>query len=243
MRTDEWKESKYRLMSQEFSLAQEVVEMKRKMKEVRELTTMLFRDFPTPVQFAVLSLFSAEKLQIDNTQQIRIFLEKLKASEYMEDPEQTAWMIDQMLASSKVNPKEKPTADLFSVFRSSTRQSKIFFLEMMANPKVLLIRQVNVTPTMVLFKPGHFIQTNKVLRKYRDFKSDFLKVNFTSNRQVNDFYFGDRNKLLLGNVHQVLKNGIRVGHHRFEFLCYSNSQIKSHSAWFLKVDPQRSFNA
>ena len=38
---------------------------------------------------------------------------------------------------------------------------------------------------------------------------------------------------LLGYVHHVLVYGIKLGNYCLKFLSYSNSQIKSHSCWFL----------
>jgi hypothetical protein len=84
-----------------------------------------------------------------------------------------------------------------------------------------------------------------ILRKFKDHLHRFVRVTFMSENLERGFYQqqtdGGRS-LLLGFIHSIIKNGILIfpaGSKEsgvmgcvLRFLNYSNSQIKSHSAWF-----------
>lgn len=106
----------------------------------------------------------------------------------------------------------------------------------------MMIRNFFVTPTCILVGPSNWVMTNKVLRSYRKFKQFFVRLHFVSDQMRRDFYFGDYNQLKMGHVHGFLENGIKILGNRYRFLCYSNSQLKEHSAWFLMDNGQMNLN-
>jgi RNA-dependent RNA polymerase len=49
---------------------------------------------------------------------------------------------------------------------------------------------------------------------------------------------------LLGYIHGIITHGFKLGDYDFQFLGYSNSQLKSHSCWFLcNNNPQAQIRA
>lgn len=97
----------------------------------------------------------------------------------------------------------------------------------------MFVRTISVTPTYIHVGPCNWVQSCKLLRKYKDKQSHFIKVNFTNENLEKDFYYGFFNELKLGNIFQFMNNGLRFLDQTYNFFGYSNSQIKNHSTWFL----------
>lgn len=65
----------------------------------------------------------------------------------------------------------------------------------MSNKNINIVRQrhIFITPTLIHVQPGMLQESNKVLRKYNDFRNDFLKVSFTNEYLQKGFYFSMQN--------------------------------------------------
>ena len=95
-------------------------------------------------------------------------------------------------------------------------------------------RRVLITPTLFHYTVAREEESNKVLRQYKDQSSHFIRVSFVSEDLDRSFYALDHNRYMLGYIHGVLKNGFYSGRNlKSKFLNYSNSQLKSHTCWFL----------
>ena len=95
-------------------------------------------------------------------------------------------------------------------------------------------RRVLVTPTMYHFTVAREEESNKVLREYKEHLPLFIRLSFVNECLEKGFYFGDRERYLIGYIHSILKNGFYVGRSlHLNFLSYSNSQLKNHTCWFL----------
>ena len=122
---------------------------------------------------------------------------------------------------------------LFRELEASPRIHKEWERDSQASKNMMRIRQVYMTPTLVVFKPCMKQQTNRIIRYYHEHVSRFLRVRLTTDYLSQDYYFSDSKKCLLGNVHKNLSLGFSIPNgEKFKFIGYSNSQLKANSCWF-----------
>jgi RNA-dependent RNA polymerase len=76
-------------------------------------------------------------------------------------------------------------------------------------------------------------ESNKVIRQFKNYMPQFIRLSFVNEQLEKGFYFGDRERFTLGYIHSIIKNGLQVGNLKTVFLSYSNSQLKNHTCWFL----------
>jgi len=101
------------------------------------------------------------------------------------------------------------------------------------NPDMLRQRRVYLTPTLILFKQNAREQTNRVLRKYINFKDYFFRLILT-NDENKQFHFGKESyNQILDNYCLIMKGKFFIGDHKASVLNYSNSQLKEKSVWML----------
>jgi RNA-dependent RNA polymerase len=103
-----------------------------------------------------------------------------------------------------------------------------------------------ITPTLVRFSVAQEEQTNRVIRQYKSFIPNFVRLSFVTEELDKGYYFTTNNfaNFLLGYIHGIITNGFGLGDLHFQFLGYSNSQLKSHSCWFLcSNNPQAQISA
>ena len=96
--------------------------------------------------------------------------------------------------------------------------------------------RVNITPTLIKFTIGEEEESNRVIRNYKEKLPNFIRLCFMTDTLDRGYYFGGNGDSLLGYVHSIIKKGFSLGSYRFQFLGYSNSQLKNHSCWFLCVN-------
>ena len=94
-------------------------------------------------------------------------------------------------------------------------------------------RRIFVTPTLIRFSIGQEEETNRVIRKFRDHLTNFVRVSFVNEDLDKGYYFAEVGTHLLGYIHSIVGDGFKIGELEFKFLGYSNSQLKNHSCWFL----------
>lgn len=95
----------------------------------------------------------------------------------------------------------------------------------------VFVPRVVFTPTRVIFFPREVMEKNRVLRHYD--KLEFVCL------QIRDEDFsrlaGHSGNIdeILKKLRQILINGLKVGGRTYQFLGSSNSQLRSHSSWFV----------
>ncbi|TFY61265.1 hypothetical protein EVJ58_g4622 [Rhodofomes roseus] len=93
-----------------------------------------------------------------------------------------------------------------------------------------------ITP-IAIFQEGPYPErSNRVIRRYWDHRECFLRVHFIDDNELAYRYDAEINleDLVNRRVKRFLLEGVSVASHRFEFLGYSQSALKSHSVWFVK---------
>ena len=99
-----------------------------------------------------------------------------------------------------------------------------------------LIKRLVITPTRTLFHTPEVMSKNRVLRKYDT--SKFLCVNIRDEDFSKLSAAGGRIDHVLQRLKGILDNGVQVSGHRFLYLGSSNSQLRSHSCWFVEPSPR-----
>lgn len=99
-----------------------------------------------------------------------------------------------------------------------------------------LVKRLIVTPTRLLFGPEEILQNNRVLRNFEP--SNFLCVNIRDE----DFSMISGSSadvtVVLNYWKEIFDEGIEVCGDHYSFLGCSNSQLRSHSCWFVKSSAQ-----
>ncbi|ETV89244.1 hypothetical protein H257_00601 [Aphanomyces astaci] len=95
------------------------------------------------------------------------------------------------------------------------------------------IRRVLVTPLRVVPEAPEADQTNRVLRQYGHLVDRFLRVTFVDENFASIFNV-NRSPYVFDRIRQLVRTGLNVSGDQFDFLAYSNSQLRSQSCWFFK---------
>jgi RNA-dependent RNA polymerase len=104
---------------------------------------------------------------------------------------------------------------------------------------LMKVRTIEITPSMVRYKPMLVERVNHILRKYNKYKEHFIKVNFVSEdgRKVG-FNFNSM-WVILNFMKSIMQNHVLIGTRPFKFLSSSNSQMKNCSFWFFCLEGSR----
>jgi RNA-dependent RNA polymerase len=94
----------------------------------------------------------------------------------------------------------------------------------------IAIKKVLITPSTVSFFPPEIEIGNRVMRKYSEFSDYFLRVSFCDENFEKRVWPG--NSEVLKRFRKILSN-FTLFEHEFEFLGFSNSQMRSHSCWMV----------
>lgn len=89
---------------------------------------------------------------------------------------------------------------------------------------------------MLIFAVTQEDESNRVIREYKEILPNFLRLSFTAEDFGKGFYFNHTENGMLGHIHRILTNGFGLGNKQFNFIGYSNSQLKSHSCWYFCRD-------
>lgn len=73
---------------------------------------------------------------------------------------------------------------------------------------------------------------NRVIRTYYDQRDNFIRVTFRTESNNRDNFFSLEDPILK-NIRKLMTEGFTIGTKLFKFLHYSNSQLRSHSCWFI----------
>ncbi|ETS02243.1 RdRP-domain-containing protein [Trichoderma reesei RUT C-30] len=90
-----------------------------------------------------------------------------------------------------------------------------------------------VTPTRIMLQGPDAENNNRVLRMFPHHSDYLLRVIFSDEDGQDLALFPSvDNSAIFGRYRKVLKDGIQVAGRKYEFLGFSHSSLRSHSAWF-----------
>ncbi|KAL4637957.1 hypothetical protein ACB092_03G116100 [Castanea dentata] len=109
------------------------------------------------------------------------------------------------------------------------------------------VHRVLITPSKVYFWGPEVNLSNHVLRKYHKYIDDFLRVSFVD-EDLDKLHAtvisscassakGERRTGIYDRILSILRNGIVIGAKKFEFLAFSNSQLRENSIWMFASRP------
>lgn len=100
-----------------------------------------------------------------------------------------------------------------------------------------------VTPTRITLHGPDAESMNRVLRMFPNHSDYFMRVIFgDEDGQDLALTSNVKNTLIFERYRKVLKDGIQVAGRKFEFLGFSHSSLRSHSAWFVAAFLDDSMN-
>jgi RNA-dependent RNA polymerase len=134
--------------------------------------------------------------------------------------------------------EENPESSAISLFRDlittiETNGQVRSFLQ--TTPDLFQCHRVVVTPTSFILHGPLPDETNRVIRKYAGYTSNFIRVEFKEEDRL-QFRFDsnvDIDKFIDRRVGTVLRKDIVVAGRKFEFLAYSSSALREHAVWFM----------
>ena len=117
-------------------------------------------------------------------------------------------------------------------------QARAYFPHTILPHYCAVIRKVIVTPTALYLSTPVVETTNRVLRKFSNINDRFMRVQFTDELNESRLRPSDdrADYELFIRVFRTLKNGIRIGDRRYEFLAFGNSQFRENGAYFFCPD-------
>ncbi|KAJ7074173.1 RNA dependent RNA polymerase-domain-containing protein [Mycena amicta] len=94
---------------------------------------------------------------------------------------------------------------------------------------------VTVTPTRMILEGPYPVQSNRVIRQYKEYGENFLRVDFRDEDKLQYRWARDvdGSHFVRERVGGILKNGLFIGGRKFEFLAYSTSALRGHAVWFM----------
>ncbi|UZJ51711.1 hypothetical protein CBS101457_001031 [Exobasidium rhododendri] len=105
------------------------------------------------------------------------------------------------------------------------------------NEEAVYVHCLTVTPSGKQLS-GPFQDTgNRILRQYPGLDNQYLRVSFKDEMGEmikEEFGIDSQEEILLKRFRNFLENGVVIGGFKFDFLAFSNSQLKSHGCWFVR---------
>ncbi|TCD70921.1 hypothetical protein EIP91_000827 [Steccherinum ochraceum] len=131
--------------------------------------------------------------------------------------------------------KRQKTQTPFDCLQNA-RERKKTFLDKRPGAGTLLCHHVTVTPSRLLLEGPYVVQSNRVIRKYPDHQTNFIRVDFRDEDHLQYRWERDVDgkSLLDDRVGGILKRGLDIAGRHFEFLAYSNSALRTHAVWFVR---------
>lgn len=128
-----------------------------------------------------------------------------------------------------------PTEALRDVMKNGNFAQSSISRKKSKNKDQVMIRKVLVTPTTFIFGLPQNETDNRVLRHYKEHVDRFIRVQFIEedqHRLQTSLHCNHYNPTVYDRISHSLKHGIQIGERHYEFLAYSNSQIREHGCWF-----------
>ncbi|XP_048135418.1 RNA-dependent RNA polymerase 1-like [Rhodamnia argentea] len=142
--------------------------------------------------------------------------------------EPSKWLIEQ---------HKKYLTSQHSTKLTSQHSTKLSSIKLDAG--LVYVHRVQITPCRVYFFGPEINVSNHVLRSYAEYIDNFIRISFVDEDldKIHSTDLSPRTASRHGRtdiyerVLSVLKNGIRIGDKKFEFLAFSSSQLRENSAW------------
>ncbi|KAJ0094283.1 hypothetical protein Patl1_15572 [Pistacia atlantica] len=106
---------------------------------------------------------------------------------------------------------------------------------------LVYVHRTQVTPCKVYFYGPEVNVSNRVLRHYRDYIDNFLRISFIDEDldKIHSIAVAPRSSSanehrrtgIYTRILSTLQNGVVIGDKKFEFLAFSSSQLRENSAW------------
>lgn len=138
------------------------------------------------------------------------------------DVEATMFSLDEIWSCLETNEKEiryGTTKDLMSE---------------RVHQNLIMVYKVQVTPTKFTLLGPEPEAKNRVLKKFPNHTGHFLRVQFCE-EDGQDLFFNAKVSLnqIWSRFKNFLLNGVLIAGRRYEFLGFSHSSLRAHSAWFM----------
>ncbi|KAH6651893.1 RNA dependent RNA polymerase-domain-containing protein [Truncatella angustata] len=103
-----------------------------------------------------------------------------------------------------------------------------------AKNNLTMIYKIQVTPASVSLHGPEPDTKNRVLRKFEDNSDYFVRVQFCD-EDGQDIQFNVKvsNEIVYNRFQSLLDNGTQVGGRKYDFLGFSHSSLRAHSAWLM----------
>jgi RNA-dependent RNA polymerase len=103
---------------------------------------------------------------------------------------------------------------------------------------LVYVHRVQITPSKVYLRGPEVSLSNRVLRNYPQDIDNFIRVSFVDedldklhSTVLSPAANEDKQTSIYERLLSILRNGIAIGDKKFEFLAYSNSQLRENSLW------------
>ncbi|XP_047307594.1 probable RNA-dependent RNA polymerase 1 [Impatiens glandulifera] len=104
---------------------------------------------------------------------------------------------------------------------------------------LVYVRRVQITPSKVWFSGPEVNMSNRVIRQFSSYVDNFLRVSFVDEElgRLHSMDLSPRSASIekrtgvYKRVVETLRNGIKIGDEKFNFLAFSSSQLRENSAW------------
>lgn len=90
------------------------------------------------------------------------------------------------------------------------------------------IKAIYITPLAIYLYPPIPDKGNRVIRKYKENVKNFARVHFVDENGYDLIYHTEE---IGKRMKAILKNGIKCGKYNFQFLAFSNAQLRTQSLW------------
>jgi RNA-dependent RNA polymerase len=202
--------------------------LERLFKEKEKEFYKIFTKLHFNLQYAILSLITQRRLNMFSFDMT--FMNRLKELT-CDEQDRAANVIDSIHKESTADSSK--LLEIFNKYfdKNSTDEFN--------DENLMKVRTIEITPYMIKYKPLLVERVNHILRKYKDYRDHFIKVNFVSedNRKVS-FNFHSM-WVILNFMKTIMHNQILIGTRLFKFLSSSNSQMKNCSFWFFNLEGSR----
>ncbi|OLL21681.1 RNA-dependent RNA polymerase 1 [Neolecta irregularis DAH-3] len=104
------------------------------------------------------------------------------------------------------------------------------------------MRHCTITPTCITVCPADIETSNRITRKFRKYTEYFIRVQFLDEVHKGRLQ-SDMKADLMGaynRIFDVLNDGLEIEGRKYEFLAYSNSQLREHGCYFFHTTPEMS---
>ncbi|CAI2372025.1 unnamed protein product [Moneuplotes crassus] len=111
-------------------------------------------------------------------------------------------------------------------------------LDRLDKKRLVKVRITTITPSRIELNFGSITMANRAIRDNYNHIDDFMRVRFLNEDGQRGIYWdGAQNDGILDHIQKIMNDGFTVGDKCFKFLHFSNSQVKSHSCWFMNEIP------